>query len=85
MSSIGWIEIALYCAIIVALVLPLGWYITRVFNRERTFLSPALRPVEAVLYRSAGVDPARRGITGDGAAVFRHRGKAHWRVLRPCS
>ena len=76
MSSIGWIEIALYCAIIVALVLPLGWYITRVFNGERTFLSPALRPVEAVLYRSAGVDPAREQswLTYTVAMLFFHVG-----------
>ena len=46
MTAIGWIQIILYCAIIVALVKPLGWYMTRVFNGERTFLSPVLRPVE---------------------------------------
>ena len=50
MTLNGWIQIALYCAIIVALVKPLGWYMTRVFNGERTFLSPILRPVEAGLY-----------------------------------
>src|SRR6201997_4629679 len=59
MTVIGWIQILLYCAIVVALVKPLGWYLTRVFNGERTFLSPVLQPVEAVLYRAAGVDPAR--------------------------
>ena len=47
MTLIGWIQILLYCAIVVALVKPLGWYMTRVFNGERTFLSPVLRPVEA--------------------------------------
>src|SRR5204862_6995348 len=50
MTAIGWIQIILYCAIIVALAKPLGWYMTRVFNGERTFLSPILRPVEAGLY-----------------------------------
>src|SRR5215472_17474846 len=59
MSINGWIQIILYCAIVLALVKPLGWYMTRVFNGERTFLSPVLRPVEAVLYRAAGVDLAR--------------------------
>jgi K+-transporting ATPase ATPase A chain len=59
MTVIGWIQIILYCAIIVALVKPLGWYMTRVFNGERTFLSPILRPVEAGLYRIAGVDERR--------------------------
>ena len=47
MTLIGWIQILLYCAIVVALVPPLGGYMTRVFNGERTFLSPVLRPVES--------------------------------------
>jgi K+-transporting ATPase ATPase A chain len=59
MTAIGWIQIILYCAIIVALVKPLGWYMTRVFNGERTFLSPILRPVEASLYWIGGVDERR--------------------------
>ena len=59
MTFIGWIQIILYCAIVVALVKPLGWYMTRVFNGERTFLSPVLRPVEAALYAAGGVDEKR--------------------------
>jgi potassium-transporting ATPase potassium-binding subunit len=59
MTLIGWMQILLYCAIVVALVKPLGGYMTRVFNGERTVLSPALQPVEAVLYRYGGVDATR--------------------------
>ena len=59
MSIIGWVQILLYCAIVVALVKPLGWHMTRVFNGERTFLSPVLRPVETVLYHLAGIDEKR--------------------------
>jgi potassium-transporting ATPase potassium-binding subunit len=59
MTAIGWIQIILYCAIIVALVKPLGWYMTRVFIGERTLLSPVLRPVEVALYRISGVDETR--------------------------
>src|SRR5258708_7921583 len=59
MTVIGWIQIILYCAIIVALVKPLGAYMTHVFNGERTFLSPILRPVEAGLYWIGGVDERR--------------------------
>src|SRR5437899_8634471 len=59
MTVLGWIQILLYCAIVVALVKPLGWYMTRVFNGERTFLSPILRPVEAGLYWIGGVDEKR--------------------------
>jgi K+-transporting ATPase ATPase A chain len=56
MSVIGWIQIILYCAIIVAIVPVLGGYMTRVFNGERTFLSPVLRPLERALYAIGGVD-----------------------------
>ncbi len=59
MTLIGWMQIVLYCAIVVALVKPLGWYMTRVFNGERTFMSAVLRPVETVLYRIGGVDEKR--------------------------
>ena len=59
MTFNGWIQIAIYCAIIVALVKPLGWYMTAVFKGERTVLSPVLRPVEAGLYRLGGVDEKR--------------------------
>jgi K+-transporting ATPase ATPase A chain len=59
MTVIGWIQILLYCAIIVAIVQVLGGYMTRVFNGERTFLSPVLRPIETVLYRLGGVDERR--------------------------
>jgi K+-transporting ATPase ATPase A chain len=59
MTAIGWIQILLYCTIIVALAKPLGGYMTHVFNGERTFLSPILRPVEAGLYWIGGVDEKR--------------------------
>jgi K+-transporting ATPase ATPase A chain len=59
MTVIGWMQILLYCAIVVALVKPLGWYMTRVFNGESTFLSPMLRPVERGLYWIGGVDERR--------------------------
>jgi potassium-transporting ATPase potassium-binding subunit len=59
MTIIGWVQILLYCAIIVALTPVLGGYMTRVFNGERTFLTPILRPVELALYRAAGIDEKR--------------------------
>src|SRR3954469_4162923 len=59
MTMIGWLQIILFCVIVVALVKPLGWYMTRVFKGERTFLSPILRPVEAGLYWTGGVDEKR--------------------------
>src|SRR6516225_2773149 len=59
MTAIGWLQIVLFCVIIVALTKPLGWYMTRVFNGERTFLSPVLQPIEAAIYRVGGVDKTR--------------------------
>src|SRR5271170_1375978 len=59
MTPIGLFQILLYCAIIVAITPPLGAYMTRVFSGERTFLSPVLHPVEAVIYKAAGVDERR--------------------------
>jgi K+-transporting ATPase ATPase A chain len=59
MSLIGWMQILLFCAVVVALVKPLGGYMTRVFAGERTFLSPVLGPVEALLYKVSGVDERR--------------------------
>jgi potassium-transporting ATPase potassium-binding subunit len=56
MTAIGWLQILLFCAIIIALTPPLGAYMTQVFNGERTFLSPVLRPVEVAIYKIAGVD-----------------------------
>src|ERR1700689_1635948 len=56
MTAIGWAQILIYCAIIIAITPILGAYMTRVFNGERTFLSPILRPVEVLIYKMAGVD-----------------------------
>ena len=59
MSINGWIQIAVYFVILTALVVPLGRFMARVFEGERTFLSPVLLPVERALYRVAGVDAKR--------------------------
>jgi len=59
MTINGWVQIAIFMALVAAVTVPLGAYMTRVFAGERTFLSPVLRPVEGVFYRLSGVDPAR--------------------------
>lgn len=59
MTLNGWIQIAIFCAIVTVLVKPLGGYMTRVFSGERTLMSPVLRPVERGLYAIAGVDESR--------------------------
>jgi K+-transporting ATPase ATPase A chain len=58
MTFNGWLQILLFCVVIIAITKPLGGYMTRVFAGERTPLSPVLRPVERVLYRLSGVDEA---------------------------
>jgi K+-transporting ATPase ATPase A chain len=59
MTVNGWLQIALFCAIVTLLVKPLGLYMTRVFSGERTVLSAVLGPVERVLYWLSGVDERR--------------------------
>lgn len=55
----GWAEIALTLSLAVAIGWPLGVFMSRVWNGERTFLDPILRPVEAVFYAACGVDPKK--------------------------
>jgi K+-transporting ATPase ATPase A chain len=56
MTANGWFQIALFLALILAVTKPLGVFMARVFNRERTFLDPVLRPIERLIYRLTGVD-----------------------------
>jgi K+-transporting ATPase ATPase A chain len=56
MTVNGWLQIALYCALLMLLTKPLGGYMTRVFSGERTPLSVVLRPLERGLYRLSGVN-----------------------------
>ncbi len=58
MSGSGLIQILIFLIALLACTKPLGVYMTRVFAGERTFLSPVLGPVERVIYRVCGVDPA---------------------------
>src|SRR5262245_41573132 len=59
MTVNGWLQIAIFCLIVTALVQPLGGYMTRVFHGERTFLSPVLSPLERLTYWLCGVDERR--------------------------
>ncbi len=59
MTLQGWAQIALYALVIIIITRPIGRYMTRVFNGERTLFSPVLRPVERVLYRLSGIDETR--------------------------
>lgn len=56
MTAPGWLQIIIYFLLLLALTKPLGSYMARVFNGERTVLSPVLVPVERGIYRIAGVN-----------------------------
>ncbi len=59
MTPIGFVQIALVLVAVIAAALPLGAYLARVLSGAPTPLTPILRPFEGLLYRLAGVDPAR--------------------------
>ena len=59
MTLNGWLQILLFFAIIVLITKPLGVFMAHVFNREKTFLDPVLRPVERLIYRLTGVNEER--------------------------
>src|SRR4051812_1767835 len=59
MTMIGWLQIILFCVIIVALVSPSAGYWPGGLTGEGTFLSPVLRPIEAGIYWFSGVDEKR--------------------------
>jgi potassium-transporting ATPase potassium-binding subunit len=56
MTLNGWLQIALYCVIVMLLVKPLGGYMTKVFNGERHMMTPVLRWLERGIYAICGVD-----------------------------
>jgi K+-transporting ATPase ATPase A chain len=55
MTAIGVYQILFFFALILAITKPLGIFMARIFEGERTFLHPLLRPLERVLYRLSGV------------------------------
>jgi len=56
MTLNGWFQIAIFFALVLVCAKPLGVYMARVFERERTFADPILRPVERLIYRLTGID-----------------------------
>jgi potassium-transporting ATPase potassium-binding subunit len=55
MTANGWLQIGLFLLVVFALTKPLGVFMAKVFNREKTFLDVALRPIERLIYRATGV------------------------------
>ena len=59
MTANGWFQILCFFALILLVTKPLGLFMARVFNRERTFLDPVLGPIERLIYRLTRVDATR--------------------------
>jgi len=55
MTSIGIAQVLVYFAIVLAITKPLGVFMYRVFEGERTFLHPVIRPLERLIYRLTGI------------------------------
>jgi K+-transporting ATPase ATPase A chain len=53
----GWLQIAVFVVVLVALIKPVGVYMARVFTNERVFLSPLVGPIERLAYRALRVRP----------------------------
>ncbi len=56
MSANGWLQFAVYSLVLLATVRPVGLYLTRVLERQRTWLDPVLHPLERLIYKFAGVE-----------------------------
>jgi potassium-transporting ATPase potassium-binding subunit len=56
MTANGWFQIGLYVLVLFLITKPMGIFLARVFERQKTFLDPLLRPVERLIYRLCGVD-----------------------------
>src|SRR6267142_2325166 len=59
MTLNGWLQILIFFLIILAITKPMGVFMAHVFNREKTFLDPVLRPIERLIYRLTRVDEKR--------------------------
>src|SRR5437879_1164246 len=58
MTLNGWLQIGFFLLAVFLVTPPLGGFMSKVFARERTWLDPALRPLERLVYRATRVDEA---------------------------
>jgi K+-transporting ATPase ATPase A chain len=71
MTANGWLQIAFFFVLLLLAAKPLGLYMARVYERQKTWLDPVLGPVERLLYRLTGVNPdAEMRWTEYGAAML---------------
>jgi K+-transporting ATPase ATPase A chain len=55
MTANGWLQFVVFFAVLLLLMRPLGLYIARVLEGQKTFLDPLLRPIERLIYRACGI------------------------------
>src|SRR5437588_368982 len=58
MTANGWFQILVFFLVIILITKPMGIFVARALNRERTFLDPILRPIEKLVYQLTGIDEA---------------------------
>src|SRR5689334_7901393 len=59
MTLNGWLQILIYFLLLLLVTKPLGVFMARVYNREKTFLDPVLRPIERLIYKLCRIDENR--------------------------
>jgi K+-transporting ATPase ATPase A chain len=65
-TLIGWLQALVFFALVLLVTKPVGLYMARIFEGERTRLTPVFAPIERTIYRIARIDPA----TGMSAPAY---------------
>jgi K+-transporting ATPase ATPase A chain len=59
MTGNGWLQFFIFSAVLLASVRPIGIYLARVLEGERTWLDPLFRPIEKLIYKLGGVNASQ--------------------------
>src|SRR6202789_2291032 len=70
MTSNGWFQVSFFFALVLVCAKPLGVYMARIFERERTFADGIFRPIERLIYRLTGIDETREMAWTEYAVVM---------------
>ena len=73
MTLNGWLQILIFFALVLAVTKPLGIFMVHVFNREKTFLDPVLRPIERLIRIDAHIVGTGRDQTLRNRGMVRTR------------
>jgi len=70
MTANGWFQVFFFFALVLLCAKPLGVYMARVFERERTWADSIFRPVERLIYRLTGIDEKHEMVWTEYAVVM---------------